>query len=80
MENEIRELLRKLGTQIDGVESYLRRLHKIGERNEFYDDINLKRLGQTIRVRTDLSMDTAVDHLREDVLEIEEVLKGTFDH
>lgn len=80
METEIRELLNKLGTQIDGVESYLRRLHEIGERQEFHDDINLKLLGQTLRVRADLSLDTAIDQLRQDVLKIEKVLNGTFDH
>lgn len=78
MKNEIEDLLNKLGTQVDGVESYLRRLHKIGERPEFYNDENLKKLGQVLRVRTDLAMDTGVDHLREDILQIEEILRGTF--
>ena len=68
--DEIKKILNELSTQLDGVESYLRRLNDIGRRPEFLGKRN--ELGQILRVRTMVAMEVSLDELRNDVQIIED--------
>lgn len=75
---EIRELLKKLETQVDGVESYLQRLNDIGHSDEFFVVGNACCFGTTLRVQSDIANEIHVQGIRKALDTIERELKRNY--
>lgn len=71
MEENVREILSKLSTQIDGVEHYLRQLIEIGENGKTKEEWSKL---QTLRVGPEVEIDTSIYELRKCVQRIEDAL------
>ena len=73
MEEEVREILAKLDTQLDGIESYMKRLIEIGEANAG-DKFNKENLWRLCRVNPRLDLDVHMAHIRRDMQQIKDTL------
>lgn len=74
--DEVKELLDKLDTQLDGVESYWKQLREIGMRPEFNNEnIVGIRLGRQLRVKAKMNLVTNLKYMREDL----QILKRRFE-
>ena len=71
MDENVREILNKLSTQIDGVEHYLRQLIEIGESGKTYEE-NKKNI--PLRSYPTVELDTSVYELRKCVQRIEDAM------
>lgn len=70
MEEELMELLKKLETQIDGVEAYYRQLKEFGERPEMRQ--RGCTLGSLLRVTPEFASDICIRPMREGLQRIED--------
>lgn len=67
MENELHNLLVALDTQIDGVESYLKKINELANDRRLrgvYPEIETIRFGSVLRVASESSMDIEVTSIR----------------
>ena len=76
MEEELMELLKKLETQIDGVEAYYRQLKEFGDRPEFRKQPYIT-LGSRIRVESGMSIELSIQYMREGLQRIEDQMNLT---
>ena len=79
MENELHDLLVALDTQIDGVESYLRKINEIGNDQRFHargPDGKIRNLGVVLRVSSDLSIEQDIYWLRKQLQQQQERLES----
>lgn len=77
MEEKIRELLKKISTQLDGVEALCKELHELGESNREDDKWIKSKLAQQIRVQIELIQEIDLPYTREKIQRIEDALKET---
>lgn len=75
MEEELRELLKKLNTQIDGVESYLKQLIEMGNRPDM--KASGFRIGSMMMVYPQLELDTSIPYMRQHLQQIEDEIDFT---
>ena len=77
MEEKIRELLKKLDTQLDGVEALCKELHELGVSNREDNQWVRSDLTRQIRVQTEFMQETELKFIREDLQKIEDTLNKT---
>ena len=77
MEEKIRELLKKLSTQLDGVEALCKELHELGMSNIDDDKWIKSKLAQQIRIQTECTQGIDLCYARENMQKIEDALKET---
>ena len=77
MEEKIRELLKKISTQLDGVEGLCKELHDLGESNREDNQWVRSDLTRQIRVQTEFMQETELKFIREDLQKIEDALNKT---
>lgn len=75
MEEELRELLKNLDTQIDGVESYLRQLVEMGNRPGM--KTSGFRIGTMLRAYPQVELDTTIPLMRSNLQKIEDEIDFT---
>lgn len=79
MEEKIRELLKKISTQIDGVEALCKELHELGESNRYDNQWIRSDLARQIRVQTEITQDTELRFIHENLQKIEDAFnKNTY--
>lgn len=77
MEEKIRELLKKLSTQLDGVEALCKELHEFGMANIDDDKWIKSKLAQQIRIQTEFTQEIELRYARENTQKIEDTLNET---
>lgn len=77
MEEKIRELLKKIGTQLDGFEALCKELHELGVSNREDDKWIKSKLAQQARVQIELIQDIELPYTREKIQRIEDALEET---
>lgn len=73
MENELRDLLAALDTQIDGVESYLKKINELGNDQQFHSrdpEDQIRDFGIVLRVSTEHSIELEISWLRKNLQEM----------
>lgn len=77
MEEKIRELLKKLSTQLDGAECLCKELHEFGVSNKEDNQWIKSKLAQQTRVQIELIQEIDLRFMREKIQKIEETLNET---
>lgn len=77
MEEKIREILKKLDTQLDGVEALCKELHELGVSNREDGKWIKSKLAQQTRVQIELIQEIDLPYMREKIQRIEDALNKT---
>ena len=75
MEEKIRELLKKLSTQLDGAEALCKELHEFGMSNIDDDKWIKSKLAQQLRVQMEFTQEIELRYARENMQKIEDALE-----